>query len=1830
MRNFIPFLLLLGTIYSQVELSIILAQSSTCSCPPADPCVTFYLDVDGDGYGIDAPGLNIYYCTSVAPTEIEGYTTNSVFDEFPQNRLRRGGDELIVLGCIWPDACNYSAAAGANEDNGTCVFPKSCQICEEGNPEPQPKIPTGFENEYPYNAGLEFCSCDIIDDTIPLFRDITGACGGDCQSDADTDSICDNLDNCPQHPGNIVDVCGVCQNDSLSGYWAKIGTRYVSLGTDSAVVVSGPSNGPANPAKGDRCGCDIVANSTTTYKKLNACLQCVDASNFNDPCDADELGAPTDTIPSIAYWQAVQAEGETHPHHADVSTYLSTGGNGTADDLDREGCLSDAGFCNFDPNATFGLLDICDTQDACQVCGGTAAFIDPANESLGYVGDVNRCACSQWVEFPYQNKAPYNDCNVTECVNDVVPGTAYWDMVATMPTHPDYPNVATYQSTGGNGTCDELEIYGCKDSEACNYNSAATAQLTNNDCDYFDEVGTCGGSCLADADNDGICDDNGNDTDICLSATYDDCNNCDGTAAFTLADGSPCDPGSGVDCLNRTVSPNECNCAGDTLDVLLVCGGGCIADNDGDTICDDIDDCVGTPDAIGVCNGNCANDVDSDGICDDVDPDTGVAGDDCTQLPGLYDDCNNCNGDVFFTLADGSPCVQGSSEDCLNRSVTPHACDCDGNVLDVIGICGGDCQTDDDFDGICDDHGGDNCTGILDDCAVCNGTTFFTLEDGTPCDQGSSEDCLDRNASPPRCNCFGDTLDALGVCGGPCLVDLDGDTICDIDKYNNVLDDCIGQPNSCGVCGIPDPVPGDGCDCECQQNGWCDDAGNVLDECGNCGGTGPSYCRDCNNNLLYDLDNDGICDLEDSLVIEVLEVETKRIADQGRSLDLNPYRVDVTVQQFVDLHDSMSYSLEKGSLSGVSKSLTVQDSIINYGSLSVSDSASFDAKVDISSKVHILGDAKIEGDFQVAGTTFNNGGLSTNNLNNSGDLDVNGTTEVGLNLNVNGESIINNGLSVAGNFNVHNGTENGAFDLSGSRWKFLVNSKTGATTIRGNLGIQNSLIVREIGDLRNGLTVNHLSDIANVHASGALDARASLGIDGNFNVNSGKFFITGSEGHTSLAGDLFIDGNMIVRGSALIQESLRVIGMTFAKGGMETSSLDMTGNMNIDRDFNVGNDLTVAGLDSIKGKFSVGNQFRVNGAAGSPIFEMNNASITIANDLAGTQLRSSGGATVGGKFLTAGSGADGITIHGNADISGLSVTNTSTFNGSSNTLQLSGTTEAKGQITVANNFIANAPATFKNLNNSGGLETQSLSITETNSQTGLTAAVTTSSAAVRIENTNSNGHGVQVKINTPVPNNESEFVRFYNNNGTSLGRIEGETPAEHTNNLGWVADKTAFEADYRAASASETFGHASLVAANIEFACAVADQVGAALSITGCFGWGFCISTPIPSLIIEAAVNIGIAALIREEAQKDYNRAKASLARSTELREIFISNSNGTVTKVNTGSDMVGVAFASGSGDYAEYLPKADTNDVLYPGQIVGLIDGKVSLRTERAENLFVISTQPIVLGKSPESDEDHFVKAAFMGQVPVRVSGPVEKGDYILPSGRNDGFGVAVKPQNFTAEALKNMLGIAWTSSSNPENSEVIVAVGVGDGVSLVASELNERINSLEKEVDALDYMISMQMTDRKMSVIEAQKAGLLPAVIRPQSDIHSMDEYDMEYKANPEELQMITSDDIVTWELTPEAMDYAFELALKDFRRISNGKSNVLKKLDRDPEAKAEFLEMIRIAINEHNQEFVESIDYYNSLNILEPMTATLKEKPIQKKIEKRVNKTSNKKRQ
>ena len=191
---------------------------------------------------------------------------------------------------------------------------------------------------------------------------------------------------------------------------------------------------------------------------------------------------------------------------------------------------------------------------------------------------------------------------------------------------------------------------------------------------------------------------------------------------------------------------DSCTYAEDGLD----CDGNCLADADGDGICngdevpgctddmacnydgaatDDDGSCTYAEDGLD-CDGNCLADADGDGICD---------GD---EVPGCTDDMA-CNYNGAATDDDGS-CTY--AEDGLN---------CDGN-----------CLADADGDGICD---GDEVPGCTDDMA-CNYDGAATDDDGS-------------------CTYAEDGLD----CDGNCLADADGDGICDGDEVPGCTDEAANN-----------------------------------------------------------------------------------------------------------------------------------------------------------------------------------------------------------------------------------------------------------------------------------------------------------------------------------------------------------------------------------------------------------------------------------------------------------------------------------------------------------------------------------------------------------------------------------------------------------------------------------------------------------------------------------------------------------------------------------------------------------------------------------------------------------------------------------------------------------------------------------------------------------------------------------------------------------------------------------------------------------------------------------------------------------------------------
>jgi hypothetical protein len=173
-----------------------------------------------------------------------------------------------------------------------------------------------------------------------------------------------------------------------------------------------------------------------------------------------------------------------------------------------------------------------------------------------------------------------------------------------------------------------------------------------------------------------------------------------------------------------------------------------------------------------------------------------------------------------------------------------------------------------------------------------------------------------------------------------------------------------------------------------------------------------------------------------------------------------------------------------------------------------------------------------------------------------------------------------------------------------------------------------------------------------------------------------------------------------------------------------------------------------------------------------------------------------------------------------------------------------------------------------------------------------------------------------------------------------------------------------------------------------------------------------------------------------------------------------------------------GITYGSKGADYAEWLPRIDDDDLLLLGQIVGVYAGKISLNTEGADQVLVISSKPIVLGNMPDKGkEDLYEKVAFMGQVPVWVRGNVEVGDYILASGDNDGIGMAVSPDHMKIEDIQRIVGKAWSGSNNSKLGLINVAIGLNrnDITNIVLKQqqamedLSTRLEDVEVKLNTL-----------------------------------------------------------------------------------------------------------------------------------------------------------------
>ena len=281
--------------------------------------------------------------------------------------------------------------------------------------------------------------------------------------------------------------------------------------------------------------------------------------------------------------------------------------------------------------------------------------------------------------------------------------------------------------------------------------------------------------------------------------------------------------------------------------------------------------------------------------------------------------------------------------------------------------------------------------------------------------------------------------------------------------------------------------------------------------------------------------------------------------------------------------------------------------------------------------------------------------------------------------------------------------------------------------------------------------------------------------------------------------------------------------------------------------------------------------------------------------------------------------------------------------------------------------------------------------------------------------------------------NSNNYISFWDESGGGKmwGRIEGETNTELLTNPEYIVQNAIYLVEIGISTAN-------VVMAGIDIA-------SAASSSTGCAGLGACVTAPIPSLIAGAIAKAVIEA------------ASLVLALGEPIAYNAFLHAN------------IGVTYQSGAGDYAEWLRKVNAGEIFYPGEIVGVNHGRISRNTSSAEKVMVISYNPIVLGNMPEEGkESEYEKVAFMGQVPVKVIGQVNPGDYILPSGFNNGYGIAVNPDDLQTDDYSRVVGIAWSGTEQGLAGMVNVAVGLNtNGLAKAVAKQEKEIVELKQQMN-------------------------------------------------------------------------------------------------------------------------------------------------------------------
>ena len=612
-------------------------------------------------------------------------------------------------------------------------------------------------------------------------------------------------------------------------------------------------------------------------------------------------------------------------------------------------------------------------------------------------------------------------------------------------------------------------------------------------------------------------------------------------------------------------------------------------------------------------------------------------------------------------------------------------------------------------------------------------------------------------------------------------------------------------------------------------------------------------------------------------------------------------------------------------------------------------------------------------------------------------------------------------------------------------------------------------------------------------------------------------------------------------------DSLTVEGHTLLHGHLD---VELPTNLNSSLSVNDGNSTNLSGNLTVVGETNLENIFNVNNASPSHL----------SGDLA----------------------VDGNTsLNGTLDVVGQTTLNDLTVNGQASFgdltaefLQVSDSTNIAGGLNIAADsqvkIISSVNGSDKNINNypllvDGGSQGIAIKVNAVGAknQNNFISFWDNTPPSPSLREPAYDGVGITDAIvdlfdglevfdipttdDTPTGNTTSyETVAEYTGAPMMWGRIEGETDvSEFSNN-----------ADYNMGRLSYTYdmidGSLDLAWQTIDLIIAGNDVIAAATEVQPCLGLGGCLAGPAPSNIYASVANLALE-IIKELA------AVANESFAVRNLEVFHYHKR----------RFKGVSYASGAGDYAEYLQRIDPAEKMTYGDIVGLYGGKISKNTKDAQQIMVISYKPAVLGALPQPHEEkNYEKVAFMGQVLVKVFGTVNIGDYIIPSGNNDGLGIAIAPQNLTSKDIKNIVGVAWDASENKYGFKLInVAVGINNNDNTVVIEkLEKQVSNQAQELNELKTLLSK--TINRLTNLENNNNNSDVALTSAKSDSN-----------HNEDLETSYSGDIVYYKITDADIEKALVMVEDQLKEEGvNIEKHLFNKVKTDPSFKSKLVQKIK----------------------------------------------------